>query len=89
MTWSAKSQLAAGKLQQGDAEGALAIYQEVSSSGDDAIAQEALYLLGRTYQDLGRTQEAVTTWQSYISTYPADTRNVELNMLIAELQVSG
>lgn len=87
--WSAKSQLAAGKLQQGDAEGALAIYQEVSSSGEDAVAQEALFLMGRTYRDLGRNQEAITAWQSYIATYPADSRNAELNMLIAELQVSG
>ena len=45
--------------------------------------------MGRTYRDLGRNQEAITAWQSYIATYPADSRNAELNMLIAELQVSG
>jgi hypothetical protein len=90
LAWNSKARLAASKAAGGDVDGAAAIYQSVSSAGDDAISQEAMYRLGHLYNEVGRTDEAVTVWQGYISTYPADTvRIAELSRLISELSSEG
>ncbi len=82
--WRLASGLARAQMDKGDLDGALVTLRGYADAGEGAMAEEALYLVGRALLDAGRKPESVQVFDQFEQRFPNSALKPQVTQARAE-----